>query len=286
MTVAAVFVTYNPDPEGLSSSLQSILDQVDFCIVVDNGSNRKLELSCHSKATLVPLERNFGIAYAQNVGVNLSLSRGCSHILLSDQDTFFPPDFVASMTANMLRFGDAGVAAYTPIFFDSIKGSLAPVMVTKSRATQPEADRIYSISHAISSATIIPVKMFQRVGLFNEALFIDFVDNEWCWRAKRLGFRILSFPSVVVRHSLGEATKRFVGRSMTTRSIFRYYYIFRNGFYLLRTNLLDFFEKVAFLRFLAVRFVALNVLEKLTLRERWKLCGAIFGGCRKRLKEY
>lgn len=41
----------------------------------------------------------------------------------------------------------------------------------------------YITHHVMSSGSIIPLKKFREVGLYNDKLFIDFVESEWCWRA-------------------------------------------------------------------------------------------------------
>lgn len=35
----------------------------------------------------------------------------------------------------------------------------------------------------ISSYSLVPLRNFLIVGNMDERLFIDFVDDDWCWRA-------------------------------------------------------------------------------------------------------
>jgi len=39
----------------------------------------------------------------------------------------------------------------------------------------------------------------------NEDLFIDWVDFEWCWRARKKGYKIIGNANVVITHQLGDA---------------------------------------------------------------------------------
>ncbi|MBX4378177.1 glycosyltransferase, partial [Mycobacterium tuberculosis] len=71
--VSAIIVTYNPDIAGLAALLNAICPQVARVIVVDNGSKMNLEqwfASQSNQAEFVPLDANYGIAKAQNVGID------------------------------------------------------------------------------------------------------------------------------------------------------------------------------------------------------------------------
>lgn len=286
MKIAVVYVTYNPDRASFRSSVESLLNQVDHYYVVDNGSKDRIDVSFSPHVTLLELEKNHGIAFAQNAGILCAKKTCYDYILLSDQDTVYPKDYVFEMMRLIEKYGTDETAAFTPVFFDAVKNETSRIMLTKTKAVKPEKGRIYSIAHAISSATIIPIGMFEKVGLMNEKLFIDFVDNEWCWRAVKKGFEVLSFPDVEINHTLGYGAKKILGVSMTTRSVFRYYYTFRNGFYLLTTKLLSFPEKIHFLMFLLQRFIAVNVLEQLSMKERMKILQGIRRGTLNRMRGF
>ena len=66
----------------------------------------------------------------------------------------------------------------------------------------------------------------------DERLFIDYVDFEWCWRAIAKGVKILTVPSIVINHNLGDGTKKILWKTVTLRSDARYFYSIRNAFYL------------------------------------------------------
>lgn len=41
----------------------------------------------------------------------------------------------------------------------------------------------YKMHSIISSYSLVPLRNFLIVGNMDERLFIDFVDDDWCWRA-------------------------------------------------------------------------------------------------------
>jgi rhamnosyltransferase len=77
--------------------------------------------------------------------------------------------------------------------------------------------------------------------MFDENLFIDFVDTEFSHRVTNKGYVNLQFTNIVLNHSIGT---RVEGRSLVTfkkslriiHSPIRVYYIIRNGLYLLFRN--------------------------------------------------
>jgi rhamnosyltransferase len=62
----------------------------------------------------------------------------------------------------------------------------------------------------------------------DDELFIDFVDLEWCARARHKGFRVLGVPWLTLTHELGEQPVRVLGRTYPMHSALRHYYLFRN----------------------------------------------------------
>ena len=52
---------------------------------------------------------------------------------------------------------------------------------------------------------MMPVSAIQIIGAFDESLFIDRVDTDFCLRARRKGMVIIQSPAVLF-HSLGRIT--------------------------------------------------------------------------------
>ena len=84
---------------------------------------------------------------------------------------------------------------------------------------------------------MIPVDIATKIGGFDENLFIDEVDNEFCYRVKKNGYDILEFPSIILKHSLGHQTfHQILGFHYNTfnHNALRKYYMTRNRIYVLR----------------------------------------------------
>lgn len=237
MNIFSILVTYNPNFSQLKKCVSSLLPQVEKIIIVKNSSE-KLDFSglpgFLEKIIQIQLKKNFGIAYAQNRGIEKALELGAEWILLSDQDTVFPENYVSSCLSSYNQNKEKyKIGAIVPLFFNENKQQMSQIMISKTKAICPEYGKTYCLAHAIASGMFCLSDVIKNIGMMNERLFIDFVDTEWCWRANRLGFKILCDTNIVISHSMGDSFKKVFGRKFVVYSNFRNYFFFRNIFYLL-----------------------------------------------------
>lgn len=230
-SVCAVIVSYNP-PLEILGNVAALRPQVSSIVVVDNGSseqNLAMLRNGRSKYDFELIENgcNLGIAVALNVGVREVKARGCCWAALFDQDSRVEPGFIDLM---LEVFKDAPnplqVGIVCPLYVDRQTGMALPILRSKEG----------EILSAMTSGSLIPAKLFDQVGTFNETLFLDYVDIEFGLRSRRAGYRIVQSPRAVLHHSQGRITQhRLVGRwfASTNHSAARRYYITRNRLWVL-----------------------------------------------------
>ena len=85
---------------------------------------------------------------------------------------------------------------------------------------------------SITSGSIIPIEFFYEVGLMRDDFFIDFVDIDWCLRARQKCYQIVAINKVTINHYLGDLAVHFMGHHYPIHSPLRMYYYFRNAIYL------------------------------------------------------
>ena len=234
MKVATIYVTYYPNLDILCRSVDSIFSQVDKIYIVDNTPNKDLQLDNlkNEKIEIIYLEDNYGIAYAQNVGIKKALEQNVEFIMLSDQDTIYPENYINEMLKVFLL--DEKIAAVGPRFIDktaNIEHGFIRDIPIIFRQFYPK-EGLHEVLQLIASGKIIRAKYLNDIGLMREDLFIDWVDLEWCWRAKKKGYKIIGNANVVINHRLGDNSVNIGYRKINTRSYIRHYYITRNAFYL------------------------------------------------------
>lgn len=251
--IFAVVVTYRPQPTALLPLIERLSRQVDWIVVVDNTdahNNIVLEiLGGHSgfpnQISLVRFGRNLGIATALNVGIEAALREGCTHVLLSDQDSLPSHGMVAGLLGAEREATERGrrVAAVGPVYIDKVTGLASPFQVKKpghlfySRIHVAHNQPNCEVLSLITSGTLINRSAVCEIGLMREEMFIDYVDVEWCHRAIARGFVLIGSGTSLMFHDIGDTRIKvwwLRWRYVSGYSGLRLYYRFRNFSYLLR----------------------------------------------------
>ncbi len=249
MPLASVIVTHNP-PAGLAERIAATLAQTDFLVVVDNGSDPPPDLddvSARYPGRIHRISRasNIGLAAALNQGISQCARLGATQALLLDHDSTPCPHMAAALRDAGSALGpDARIAALVPAIqyahpdnrcrWPSSAGHRGPffhlLYADRLRAPAP-------VDLAIGSGMLIDIAAWEQLGRFDEALFVDLVDTEYCLRARQHGHQIIAVPGVTLAHALGHASEqRLLGTKVfpTHHGAVRHYYISRNRILLAR----------------------------------------------------
>lgn len=230
--VAAIIVSYNPD-SNLFDSINLLLNQVEKVIIVDNGSKEKyvkyIKSINEDKIEIILNKENLGIATALNIGVRKALENGYEWILTMDQDSKASPDMVKKM-----------FNVYNSINREERKDilSIFPNFVDERIQSIEENSNMNSYEYVdadITSGNLLRKEVFEKVGFFDDSLFIDLVDTDFCMRLNEKGVKMIKIRDAVLYHSLGESKtiKGILGSFNTSNhSALRRYYMTRNRFYI------------------------------------------------------
>lgn len=246
MKIGCVVVLYNANKERVCQIVQGIVGQVDGLCFVDNSCRSILNeidsiVSCANDTfclNYIPLNNNKGIAYAQNRGVDFFISQKFDYVLFCDQDSDLPKG-----TVNKLL--NAHIALQNEKYNVGVVGTMPYNKVTKmayplkSKIINSHLNingiKITETYSLISSASLIKVSSFGDVGYFNENLFIDGVDHEWCWRAWHLcGLRSFLVDDAIIYHYFGEGDRKIGTKKISIASSTRLFYQYRNYLWLCR----------------------------------------------------
>jgi len=296
--VAAIVVLYNPDKGALEELQSSLIGQVDMIFMIDNTPGSSLPKPWFIKewVSYVPLGTNKGIAEAQNIGIELSRTRGYSHVLLLDQDSAASPNMVDKLLAAERALLERGerVAAITPHIIDDRTGA-CPVAV-RYRALGPlSAKKIYRDSGAscpeqtdnfVSSGSLIRMDALQALGEMRSDLFIDYVDTEWALRAHVAGFRSFCVPNATLNHKQGDNAKTLLGKDIYLYNVLRYRYRIRNSVYLIRLRTMGWRWRAYSVSRVPYHLIIYSVFSTNRLRTFWLLLKALRDGWHGKLGPY
>jgi rhamnosyltransferase len=228
--VLAIVVTFAPDTT-FGVNLEALRREIAEIVVVDNRSTNVSEVvdaAARVGCRLLRNDSNRGVAAALNQGVRIALDEGFQWVALFDQDSLLSPGFMHGLLTLLngplagLRVGILAGASR-----DQMTGALenVPWQILHDRGRWREMRTV------ITSGSLVRIDAIKAAGFFDETLFIDCVDHEFCARCRRAGYQIFQAPGSVFRHSLGHATRhRLLGRPVlcTNHSARRWYFMVRN----------------------------------------------------------
>ena len=232
--VAAIIISYNPD-NNLLDSINLLINQVEKIIIVDNGSESQKKKNINlikdidnKKIEVIFNEENLGIATALNIGVKEALNQGYNWILTMDQDSKASSNMVEKM-----------FEVYSTIDESERKDilSIFPNFVDERIQSIEENSNMNSYEYVdadITSGNLLRAEVFDKVGFFDDSLFIDLVDTDFCMRLNEENIKMIKVRDAILYHSLGESqtVKSIFGKFNTSNhSALRRYYMTRNRFY-------------------------------------------------------
>lgn len=219
--IAAVVVLYHPSAD-LPELVYGLLGQVNAVYLVDNSvppaSEVVMPLLQTDAIVYLPNNANLGIAAALNIAAQRAEREGYAFLLTMDQDSFTSAD----MVERMLHCLDAD--DNRPL------GILAPFQVTPAQIPSVDDPACCEVMTPMTSGCLLDLAAYRAVGPFRDDFFIDFVDNEYCLRLKRAGYRVIRANRAVLQHQIGDI-RTYGPFVATNHGPLRRYYKTRNRLY-------------------------------------------------------
>lgn len=223
--VCALIVTYFPG-SALVSMVRSLNAEFDFICIVDNNSSCEWQAQLKeldSSVFIVELKDNLGIAAALNRGVEYALKFGCNWVCCFDQDSHY-------IQGSRSRYHKAlENKCHSRVVGTSYnKPSFASIF---ERFKAKETEGYNHTKTVISSGCFFSIQLWRAVGGFDETLFIDSVDHDFCLKVQRAGGDVVLLSDRTIEHSVGVDESAM---GVPLHEPIRKYYIFRNVILLIR----------------------------------------------------
>lgn len=191
-------------------------------IVVDNDSNDGIEEMLKKKfpdVKFIQSGRNLGMGGGNNVGIRVSLGK---YVLIMNPDIFVFRDSIKRLYDYIKDRSDVGLVApkllnpdkslqhtcyrwhnfWTPIYRRTFLGNFEFARKELDRFLMMEWDHntTREVDWIQGSCLMIPKKVFDEVGLFDEEFFMYFEDTDLCRRISRAGYKIAYLADSEVIH--------------------------------------------------------------------------------------
>jgi rhamnosyltransferase len=240
-TLGAVVVLFHPTAEQVARVVE-LRGRCDDLVAVDNtplpDDRLAILLEDHGIALIHEGNRN-GIAGAHNRGLATLFERGVDAVALVDQDSVMPEDYFPVMREICTTLASQPFLVGPRIFEEAIQ-DYVPVLetngITVRQLDMHEDGGMQRCATLISSGCVISRAAFAKIGSFDEKLFIDCVDTEYCFRARACGVPVYVTPALTLSHRIGALRRHKLGPYKTitlNHPWHRRYYNARNSVQLL-----------------------------------------------------
>lgn len=213
MKLGAIVILYNPELDEAVSNIDKYIHNIDLLIVWDNtpGGTKNIEKIFQYKNIIIQgTGKNEGISKALNQSFRELEKKGYDYVLTMDQDSIWE-DF-KKYKSNIER----NLKKKYGVFAPQIKANGIVL-------------RVNNTMNVITSGSVISMNAYKEIGGFNENLFIDEVDNEFCFRLIRNNYKIKLFQSIYLNQIFGSPKdKGFINKYTSNYSAFRTYHQIRN----------------------------------------------------------
>ena len=224
MRIDGVVVLYNPE-EDVLSNIEGYRPFLERLYVVDNSTqvNEKIvdKLKEFNNVKYISLNGNKGIGKALKTGLLEAINDGVDVCLTMDQDSIFPSD----KWDRVQTYLNNNLADYA--------------IIGLNYKNDGPKEGIIDSQTLITSGNFINMKDYKRIDGFNEELFIDCVDFELNEQFYNLNRKIGYINEISLIHKMGNPIKvKILWKEFTALNHppIRYYYRFRNGYYLYKKN--------------------------------------------------
>ena len=230
MKIAVGIILYEPDLDRLLENVSAVAEQVDKIIIADNASSNisevKLRLTGFKNIYYIENKKNEGVAKALNQIIDMSNKCNMDWVVTLDQDSIISENFIKCCVKYM-HIG--GVAIITPRIIDRNDFSRELFMSNETSY----------VDECITSGSLMNLKICNQVGKFDEKMFIDYVDFEYCHRVTGCGYKILYNPESILLHQLGDGeVKKILGKPffVAHHNPIRHFFLVRNCIYCIRKH--------------------------------------------------
>lgn len=234
--ISVVVVSFNTKEllKNCLTSLEEHLPKVAAeIIVVDNNSrdgSAEMVEKYFPEVRLICTEENIGFGSANNVGMRLAkgdifwLLNSDAQVLASPGPVLkFMEDTGATLVGvQLVEFGGK-LQKYTCGSFFNL---LSPIKKLLPTFTPPwEREDPVEVDWVSGASMFLKREISEAIGGFDEAYFMYFEDQDFCYRAKQAGFRVYYNPKYAVVHGSGSSFRgdRKAAKKLYYRSMRRFF---------------------------------------------------------------
>jgi rhamnosyltransferase len=221
--IAGVVILYHPD-NSVVGNIQTYASQIEKIFILDNSEvineivTEKIKLV--SNVVYYQGGINEGISKRLNFAAQMAIAGNFDLLLTMDQDSSFGEGMLEQYIACIKAYGSRDQVSMFGINY-------------QGNDSTTEFCHATTVQQLITSGSMINLKNYLATDGFDEALFIDEVDLDFCYNSITKGLTIIQFQNIHLTHQLGTSSthrslKSLAQSPRTLHSPKRLYYMVRN----------------------------------------------------------
>lgn len=236
MKLGIVIINWN-GTEDTIECLESICKYHSFeeteIFIVDNNSTKPIEKLfeckkwCQFHISIIENDKNEGFAKANNIGVALALSNNCDYILLLNNDTTIIDDSIANAINSMRdhKFHIVGLVNY---YYDQPEkiwqaGWNIDNHNLKHQNLVNNYKGIIDVDYVPGSSLLTTKDVINSINLFDENYFAYWEETDFCFRAKKNGYKVGFLNDSKILHKVGRSSNSSVQEYLFNRNRLYFY---------------------------------------------------------------
>jgi GT2 family glycosyltransferase len=216
--VGIIIVNWNRphDTVAAYNSLQLSTFENFWIYVVDNASTEDsaivLNRNIKRNATIIYNNINSGFSGGCNIGIQNALLDGSTHIFLLNNDATVLPSTINSLIYQTMSLNNNAILGCSIKIFGTEKfqffGSRTNLDVGHPdwfdlSDTEKLTSELIESDFALGAALFAPANIWRDIGYFEENFFLNYEETDWCYRARKFGYKCYIVPTSIVIHKVG-----------------------------------------------------------------------------------
>ena len=228
--LVVIIILYNPTEENINHIL--FLQKFNhFIYIYDNSENIKSIFKTFHQFNNIKYfndGKNEGIPSRLNQGCKLAIEENFDWVMFLDQDTIFTEHHFIDYIARSFNLNVNEPNAFYSAYY--VEGYLK---------NENSNENYCELNCMITSTCLMPLSIYEKIGNFDEKLFIDFTDLDYSIRANYINIKQILIRNINIIHTIGKVEIRssiksffLIKKRKAIHTPIRCYYIIRNSFYL------------------------------------------------------
>jgi rhamnosyltransferase len=266
--VLAIIICFHPDHARLRGLIDAVAPGAGRIVLFNNGGLDIAKLGeIGADIHVESPGDNLGLATPLNFGCDYAVEHGFRFLVSFDQDSTPPVDMIPRLREELIAYQQKNVRAIAigPQLVDIRDGKETVSPFVRFRGIGVDkwtGEGTEPVSQLITSGCMLDLQQWSPEKRFKDPLFIDLVDNNWCWKMTRMKYLLLGTSRTRMPHELSEEIRESSVISLNKYGRVRRYFQMRNAVYHLFHESLSLAQRLYVARAIVVVFASSLIADE------------------------